>query len=210
MGMNHIRLAVTATALVVASAVALVFVANGSPRPSTVGVVPAGGVSRPTSLPARQPSQAPAVRLAAFTCAASTVPTVPTQAAGPSALVSAMRTGSHLGYDRFVVEFASGIPGSVAISPQARPTFTGSPRGDSVTLAGTSGLHVVMHDADAHTSFGGSTTLRPNGPVLVEVRRIEDFEGYVGLGLGLASGRPCYRAFMLTSPNRLVIDVQAA
>ena len=51
MGMNHIRLAVTATALVVASIVALVFVANGSPRPATVSVVPADGVTRPTSQP---------------------------------------------------------------------------------------------------------------------------------------------------------------
>jgi len=202
MGMNHIRLAVTATALVVASVVALVFVANGSSRPSTVRVVPADGVSQP----APHASQAPVVQLAAFACGASTVPT---QAAGPSALVTAMRTGSHPGYDRFVIEFASGAPGSITISPQAAPTFTGSPRGDSVTLAGTSGLHVVMHDADAHTSFGGSTTLRPNGPVLVEARRIEDFEGYVGIGLGLASAQPCYRAFMLTSPTRLVIDVQA-
>lgn len=207
MGMNQIRLAVTATALVFASVVALVFVANGSPRPSTVSVVPADGVSRPASQPAPQASPAPAAQLAAFTCGASTVPT---QAAGPSALVSAMRTGAHPGYDRFVVEFASGVPGSITISPQGRPTFTGSPRGDSVTLAGTSGLHVVMHDADAHTSFDGSTTLRPNGPALVEVRRIEDFEGYVGLGVGLASAQPCYRAFMLTSPTRLVIDVQAA
>jgi len=211
MGMNHIRLAVTATALVVAAVVALVFVANGSPRPSTVSVVPADGVTRPTSQPSPQPtaqaSQPAAAQLAAFTCGASTVPT---QAAGPTALVSAMRTGSHPGYDRFVVEFASGVPGSITIAPQGRPTFTGSPRGDSVTLAGASGLHVVMHDADAHTTFGGSTALRPNGPALVEVRRIEDFEGYVGLGLGIASAQPCYRAFMLASPTRLVIDVQAA
>ncbi len=203
MGMNHIRLAVTATALVVASAVALVFVANGSPRPSTVRVVPADGVTRPAS----QPTQEAAGQLAAFTCAASTVPT---QAAGPSALVGALRAGSHPGYDRVVVEFVSGEPGSITISPQGRPAFTTSPRGDSVTLAGISGLHVVLHDADAHTSFAGSAALRPNGPALVEVRRLEDFEGYVGLGLGLASAQPCYRAFMLPSPTRLVIDVQAA
>jgi hypothetical protein len=64
-----------------------------------------------------------------------------------------------------------------------------------------------MHDADAHTSYSGPNSLEPNGPALVEVRRIEDFEGYVGLGLGLTQPS-CYRAFMLTSPTRLVIDVQ--
>src|SRR5690349_4958273 len=89
-GMNHIRLAVTATALVVASVVALVFVANGSPRPSTVRVVPADGVSQPASQPTPASRQSPLVQLAAFTCGASTVPT---QAAGPTGLVSAMRTG---------------------------------------------------------------------------------------------------------------------
>src|SRR5436305_11459412 len=173
MGMNHIRLVVTATALVVASVVALVFVANGSSRPATVAVVPADGVSQPVSQASPPATQPAAIQLAAFTCGTSTVPT---QAAGPTALVSAMRTGSHPGYDRFVVEFASGVPASITVAPQGRPTFNGSPRGDSVTLAGASGLHVVMHDADAHSSFGGSTALRPNGRALVEVRRIEDFE----------------------------------
>lgn len=202
--MNHIRLAVTATALVVASLVALVFVANGSPRQSAVRVVPADGATRPS------PSTAPAIsapaQLAGFTCSASTVPTSP---AGGDGLISALRTGSHPGYDRLVVEFASGAPGAISITPQQRPTFTNSPRGDAVTLAGAAGLSVVMYDADAHTSYGGPVTLKPNGSALVEVRRIEDFEGYVGLGLGLTQPS-CYRAFMLTSPTRLVVDVQVS
>ena len=201
--MNHTRLAVTATALVVASVVALVFVANGSSRPSTVRVVPADGVTQPAQTPAPAPVPA-AAQLVSFVCGASTVPT---QASGPSALVSAMRTGSHPGYDRLVVEFASGVPSAITVTPQQRPTFTNSPRGDSITLGGTSGLSIVMHDADAHTTYSGPTVLKPNGPALVEVRRIEDFEGYLGLGLGIA-GPSCYRAFMLGSPTRLVIDVQ--
>lgn len=202
--MNHIRLAVTATALLVASLVAVVFVANGSARPSAVRVVPADGVTQPA--PSAQPAQTPAptVQLADFTCSASTVPT---QAAGATALISSMRTGVHPTYDRLVVEFGSGVPAAITITPQSRATFTNSPRGDSVTLAGAAGLSIVMHDADAHTLSGVPAVLRPNGPALVEVRRIEDFEGYVGLGLGLAKSS-CYHAFMLSSPTRLVIDVQ--
>jgi hypothetical protein len=76
-----------------------------------------------------------------------------------------------------------------------------------VTLAGAAGLLVVIRGADAHTSCVGPASFRPNGPALLEVRRVEDFEGYVGFAMGLA--RPsCYRAFTLTTPARLVIDVQ--
>ena len=42
-----------------------------------------------------------------------------------------------------------------------------------------------------------------------EVKRIEDFEGVVQLGLGV-NGPACYRVSFLTNPSRLVIDVQAA
>jgi len=212
--MNHIRLAVTATALVAAIAVAGVFILNGSRGPSALRSVPADGRSQPPA--SAQPSSvtpssptavaSPPAALASFTCSESSVPV---QAAGSIGLIGALRTGAHTGYDRFVVEFASGLPGSITITPQQRPVFVNSPRGDSVTLAGAAGLQVVMHDADAHTSYSGSLVLRPNGQALIEVRRLEDFEGYVGLGLGLAKSS-CYRAFMLTSPNRLVIDLQVA
>ena len=200
--MSHIRLAVTATALVVAALVAVVFVATGAPRQSAVRVVPADGMTRPS--PSAAPASSPQSQPAGFVCGASTVLT---NASTGSALVSTIRTGSHPGYDRLVVEFASGVPGAITITPQQRPTFTNSPRGDAVTLGGSAGLKVVMRDADAHTSYGGPVALKPDGSALVEVRRTEDFEGYVGLGLGLAQPS-CDRAFMLTSPTRLVIDVQ--
>jgi len=215
MGMNHIRLAVTATALVAALAVAAIFVLNGSDRPAAVRILSADGrpnqsspaaSALPSAAPSAAPSQAAPAQAADFVCGSSTVPTT---AAGPTALVSAIRTGSHPGYDRLVIEFASGVPGAITITPQPRPTFVNSPRGDSVTLAGSAGLHVVMHDADAHTSYSGSASLQPNGASIVEVRRLEDFEGYVGLGLGVAKSS-CYRAFMLASPTRLVIDVPVA
>jgi hypothetical protein len=43
--------------------------------------------------------------------------------------------------------------------------------------------------------------------VLLELRQVEDFEGTVQWGLGL-SKTACYRAFYLTNPARLVIDIQ--
>jgi hypothetical protein len=44
---------------------------------------------------------------------------------------------------------------------------------------------------------------------LAEVKRIEDFEGTVQLGLGV-NGAACYHAVYLTNPNRIVIDVQVS
>jgi len=77
-----------------------------------------------------------------------------------------------------------------------------------VTLAGKNGILVVIHGADAHTSYSGPRDLKTNYPRLVETRITEDFEGVVQLGLGI-NGPACYRVSVLTNPTRLVIDVQA-
>ena len=84
-----------------------------------------------------------------------------------------------------------------------------SPKGDQVTLAGKNGILVVVHGADLHTAYSGSTDIKTGYATLVEVRQVEDFEGVVQLALGV-SGATCYRAFILTNPTRLVIDIQAA
>lgn len=83
-----------------------------------------------------------------------------------------------------------------------------SPKGDQVTLAGKNGILVVIHGADMHTSYTGPIDLKTGYATLVEVRQVEDFEGVVQLALGV-SGAACYRSFLLTNPNRLVVDIQA-
>jgi hypothetical protein len=209
MGMNHTRFAVTATALVAAVVVAGLFVLHGGPRPAAIQVLTANGrpsqaASPTTSTPAQPAVQPVASQLAGFACGATTI------AGGqpvPSALITAVRAASHPGYDRLVVEFSTMGPGRISITPQQNATFVNSPRGNSVTIAGRAGLLVVIRGADAHTSYAGPITFKPNGLAIVEVRTVEDFEGQVGFALGLAKS-PCYRAFTLSSPTRLVIDVQ--
>ncbi len=45
--------------------------------------------------------------------------------------------------------------------------------------------------------------------MLVEAKIVEDFEGYLSWGLGLA--KPvCLRAFTLSDPPRLVVDFKTA
>jgi hypothetical protein len=80
-----------------------------------------------------------------------------------------------------------------------------------VKLAGNNGILVVIHNADLHTGYKGSTDLKTGYSTLVEVRQVEDFEGVVQLALGV-SGATCYRFFTLAKTggtSSLVIDVKA-
>jgi hypothetical protein len=161
-----------------------------------------------TPSPSATPSQQPAYSCLAqsFVFKATTPPT-PTP---PVAFISAIRTGTHNGYDRVTVEFANGVPHDVQVSaPFDGTNFTLSPSGRQVTLKGSRGLLVVIHGSDLHTSYSGPTDIITGDPTLAEVRQVEDFEGVVQLGLGV-NGTGCYRVTLLTNPDRLVIDVQAA
>jgi hypothetical protein len=77
-----------------------------------------------------------------------------------------------------------------------------------VTLKGRNAVLVTMDGVDLHTSYQGSTDIVTGYGALVELRRVQDFEGTVQLALGV-NGTGCYRAFFLANPNRLVIDIQA-
>jgi len=123
--------------------------------------------------------------------------------------VSDLRTGTHAGYDRLTIDFSNGGPsGAVELKPQSGTTFTQSPSGMSVTTRGRSGILVMIHGADLHSAYNGSVDIVTGYATLVEVKRVEDFEGVVQLGLGI-NGTGCYRAFWLSNPDRLVIDVEA-
>ena len=203
-----------AAAVIAVVVIGVLFVANPLHRPpAAVGPVgssptPAASASpSPSPSPSASPSVPPDSSLPPFVCASS----APITSSTPplSAYIDALRTGTHLGYDRLTVEFQNGQPGSIELRPQSGTTFMTSPKGDQVTLAGKNGILVVVHGADLHTAYSGSTDIKTGYATLVEVRQVEDFEGVVQLALGV-SGATCYRAFILTNPTRLVIDIQAA
>jgi len=194
-----------AAAVIAAVLIAVLFVGNPLNRPgNTIG--PGAGAS-PT--PSATVAPTPDSNLPAFVCGTSTS-LVPKTASTPPPLayVSAVRTGTHPGYDRLTIEFVGGQWSSIDVSPQSGTTFTNSPMGDQVTLSGKNGILVIIHGADMHTSYAGPGDVKTGYATLVEVRGLEDFEGVVQLGMGV-SGGACYRAFILTDPARLVIDVQA-
>ena len=78
-----------------------------------------------------------------------------------------------------------------------------------MTLQGNYGLLIKLFSADGHTAYSGPTDIKTGYKGLVEAREVGDYEGYVHWALGL-SAPPCYRAFIMTNPTRLVIDVQTS
>jgi len=173
------------------------------------GVLP-GTPPTPSTTPSSNPSPSPAqtppdANLPAFVCAG---PVSLVGTGSPTvAFVDAVRTGTHPGYDRVTIEFNNGEPGRVDMSPHDGTTFTQGASGQQVTLSGSTGLLVIIHGSDEHTAYSGSTDIKTAYSVLLELRQVEDFEGTVQWGLGL-SKTACYRAFYLTNPARLVIDIQ--
>ena len=204
-------IAAVAAAVIAALIVGVLFVANPLRRPTAP--VGTGPTSSPSVVASPSPSSTPtpSAQLPTFACAQQDFvfrQTTPPQPTPPVAFVSALRTGTHGTYDRITIEFGNGVPHDVQVgSPGSSTTFTMSPSGQTVTLKGDHGILVVIHGADLHTSYSGSIDIVTGYATLAEVRRVEDFEGVVQLGLGV-NGAGCYRAFWLTNPDRLVIDVQ--
>ena len=198
-------IAAAAAVVIVAILISTLVLANPLRRPTApVG----GGRPSPSASASASPSGSPTptAQEPAFTCGAQeivakgTPPTV--------AYIGALRTGTHGTYDRITIEFTNGIPGDVQVSAPDGTTFTLSPSGQSVTVKGDHGILVTVHGADLHTSYSGAIDIVTGYGTLVEVRRVQDFEGVVQIGLGV-NGAGCYRAFFMTNPGRLVIDVQA-
>lgn len=131
------------------------------------------------------------------------------QGSGAPMLVN-VRTARQDGFDRIVFEFDSHVPVWRA-SYVDRPQYEcGS--GEAVRLEGDGWLQVNFEGANAHTEEGRPTAAPrhvadPAGANLREMRRICDFEAQVQYVVGVGSPNR-YRAFQLTGPARLVVDIQ--
>jgi len=195
-------LAAVAACLIAALIVGVLVVANGANRrPSPVAPVT---TTTPT------PEGSPAPKELVFRCNSNSGMTFDFASPPPLASISAVQTGVHQGYDRLTITFGNGVmPSDIEINLQSGTTFVASPSGQQLSVKGANGMLVVMHGADMHTSYSGSIDMVTGYSGLAEVRRVEDFEGTVQLGIGV-NVAPCYRSFVLSSPDRLVIDIQTA
>lgn len=198
-------------AVVIAVLVVGVLYVTGPLKPTSSQV---GGVTSTPTLsvgtsPSAQPSPSPSPSAEQFVCSGGTLHTSSNATPPPLAYVSALRTGTHAGYDRLTVEFTNGSTVAIEVSVQSGTTFTKDPSGLKTQVKGQNGILITIRETDLHTSYTGSTDIVTGYKGLAEIKQVEDFEGVVQLALGV-NGPACYHAFLLTNPNRLVIDIQTA
>jgi hypothetical protein len=120
--------------------------------------------------------------------------------------VSAVRVGSEIGFDRFVLQFDSQTVPSYTVKRQVKPNFVKGASGQPVTLVGSSGILITVHSASESSTYTGPTDFtHPEFTTLKEAQLLEDFEGTLAWGIGIAAPG-CERTFTLTNPTRLVVD----
>ena len=125
------------------------------------------------------------------------------------AVLRAVRSATHDGFDRTVFEFDGGVPSYHVEYVDEPVRQCGS--GHTVPLPGDGWLEVRFDYARAHTTAGAPTVAErsrsPELPVLRALSLTCDFEGTVTWVLGLAAPNH-YRVFELSDPARLVVDVR--
>ena len=193
-------IATVAAGVIAVLIVGVLFMANPLRRPtSNVGT----GVA--TASPSVSPSAAPVSNLPLFQCGTNIGPI--TQDGPVTAFVSDVRIGAHPGYDRITITFSNGAPREYELKKTNNATFTEGASGRTVVLPGSAGLLIIIRGADEHTNYSGPTDFKTGYKEILEARQMEDFEGVVQWGLGLSTSA-CHRAFLLTNPDRLVIDIE--
>jgi hypothetical protein len=125
-------------------------------------------------------------------------------------MLTAIRTGSHDGYDRVVLQFRNDLPSWRVGYVDQVPSESGA----TVPLEGAASLFVQVDPAWAHdldtppyaATYSGPRTLTPRYPTLRQVRLVDEFEGHLTFGVGLQR-RVGFRVLELRGPPRLAIDV---
>jgi hypothetical protein len=130
----------------------------------------------------------------------------------PVAQLVAVRAARQDTSDRVVFEFSGTVPG-YRIAYAAKPVVGTS--GKEVPVAGTAAIVVKMEQASGVDLSGPSMKETYPGPSrlqavgaqhLVELARVEDFEGVLTWVLGVKAEVP-FRVSTLSGPARLVIDL---
>jgi hypothetical protein len=183
-------------------------VTSSLPSASAASSVPpsAPPSAEPTSTATALPSVEPSESLIPFAC----VPSVTVSKSVDRAQISDVRVGTHDGYDRVTFQFAAGIPQTVVEG--VLPPFFADPSGQAIEVKGTAFLKVTMNGGtrfspDGSLSYAGSINFTPGFPQLVQLREGGDFEAVSSWYIGL-NGGGCYRVMTMTSPARLVIDIE--
>lgn len=141
------------------------------------------------------------------------VVTSPSTVEDETALVTALRTGQHEGFERVVFELSDqgrGYPGYTVQYVDQPLHECGS--GREIHPVGDAWLEIRLDQVDAHTQEGQPTV--PHDPQdlpgLENVQRAYmtcDYEAVVTVVLAVGSPNP-FRVFHLDGPRRIVVDVR--
>jgi hypothetical protein len=173
------------------------------PAPSAAVPVASTPEVSPSPSPSPSPLPSPSPQPAAAPPSACTISPPPLASPAQPVGIADVRAGIHPALDRLVVQFAGPVP-PFELKQQAGTTFAQDPSGQPVAVAGTSGWLLVVHGA--YQVSGVAADLKPGYPVLNEARNVGDSEGTVRWALGVNSPTTCPSVYLLTGPNRLVID----
>jgi hypothetical protein len=110
--------------------------------------------------------------------------------------------GQHPDFDRIVITFNGSVPNHEVRFVKMVLHYAS---GEEIHLAGHAKLLITVHPtlSDKAQPQG---TVRPRYPEIRVMKGAGNFEGYTSWGVGLAA-RTAFHVSTLTSPNRLVIDV---
>jgi hypothetical protein len=124
-------------------------------------------------------------------------------AGGTQVAVTAVDVGRHAGFDRVVFRASGPLLGYTV---RYEPRLVEDPTGQLLPLAGSAVL-VVTLQATAWIERPSPRVDRTDRfPALRQLRSAGEFEAVVSYGLGQA-GRDGFRAFRLTGPDRIVVDL---
>jgi hypothetical protein len=119
--------------------------------------------------------------------------------------VSGFRIASQQRYTRLVVTLTShGVP-----TWTARYTEASGPGGGPVDIQGDAFLRVALRTGAEPGNQGQSDTKLSPGPI-AEAKTTGFFEGSEEVLIGTRGGKTPFRAFALTDPGRIVIDMRPA
>lgn len=124
-------------------------------------------------------------------------------AGGTGAAVRTVAVGRHATFDRVVFTAEAGLP---RWELRYVPAVTQDGSGAPVPLDGAADLVLVFRGTAWVDHPSPPRDLAPGYPGLRQVTSAGEFEGDLSYGIGQAT-RAGFRAFTLTGPNRLVVDV---
>jgi peptidoglycan hydrolase-like protein with peptidoglycan-binding domain len=124
------------------------------------------------------------------------------------ALLIGVRAGRNKAFDRLVFDFDGPVPGLLV---QYVDELTQDGTGNPIPLRGRAIVEIVIRPAAAHRDDGTPTRSGPlpdlkGFAAFRQIADAGDFEAQLTWGIGVAA-RTGLRAFTLTGPSRVVVDV---